>query len=257
MNESLKELKLSRQEEIFAARIKDMFVLCDRDNYCKFSGFLDLRQQKIASYVGLSISGADFSLYGGLENAERKVFGVFPDYIVDRDCEFPLTYIEISHSRPLNHRDFLGSFMSLGIKREMIGDIIVGNNKSFAVISSNMLSHITDNISKIGNVGVSIKECSKDEIPSAQNRFEEATVIVSSLRLDCIISGIFGKSRADSAKLVESERVNVNHELILECSKQVKTGDIISLRSAGKVIIGECNTKTKKGRLILCYKKYI
>ncbi len=257
MNESLRQLNLSREEEIFASHIEDLITICDRKNVPKFSGFLDLRQQKIAQYVASSVKAESFVLYGGFENAERKMFGVFPDYIIDHNNQFPIDYIEISHSRALTHRDFLGSLMSLGIKREVVGDIIAGENVSFVVVQNNMSVHIIDNLSKIGNVGVKMRLCSFDELGSVQNKFEEDIVIVSSMRIDCIVAALASKSRADSAKLVESERVSVNHEIVSLVSKSLSEGDTVSIRSVGKFVIGQISSKTKKGRLVLCYKKYI
>lgn len=257
MNESLRQLNLSREEEIFASHIEDLVSLCDRKNIPKFSGFLDLRQQKIAQFAASFVGADSLAFYGGFENAERKMFGVFPGYVIDKFSLFPIDFIEILHSRPLTHRDFLGSLMSLGIKREVVGDIIVGEDKSFVALQNNMSAHIIDNVSKIGNVGVKLRLCSADELGSTQNKFEEDTVIVSSMRLDCVVAALSSKSRADSAKLVLSERVNVNHEIVTSVSKCVSNGDTISIRSFGKFVIGQCNAKTKKGRLVLCYKKYI
>lgn len=257
MNESLRQLNLSREEEIFASHIEDLILICDRKNVPKCSGFLDLRQQKIAQYVAGSAKAESFVFYGGFENAERKMFGVFPGYVNDKFSQFPIDFIEISHSRTLTHRDFLGSLMSLGIKREIIGDIVVGEDKSFVVLQSNMSSHVIDNLSKIGNVGVKLRPCSLEELGSTQNKFEEDSVIVSSMRLDCVVAALSSKSRADSAKLVLSERVSVNHETVSSVSKCVSEGDTISIRSVGKFVIGQCSAKTKKGRLVLCYKKYI
>ncbi len=256
MNESLRQLNLSREEEIFASHIEDLVSICDRKNVPKFSGFLDLRQQKIAQFAA-SASADSLAFYGGFENAERKMFGVFPGYVNDKIGLFPIDFIEISHSRPLSHRDFLGSLMSLGIKREIVGDIVVGEDKSFVALQNNMSLHIIDNLSKIGNVGVKLRLCSLDELGSAQNKFQEDTVIISSMRLDCVVAALSSKSRADSAKLVLSERVSVNHEIVSSVSKCVSEGDTIYIRSVGKFVIGQCSVKTKKGRLVLCYKKYI
>ncbi|MEE1279656.1 MAG: hypothetical protein UHH95_02355, partial [Oscillospiraceae bacterium] len=91
----------------------------------------------------------------------------------------------------------------------------------------------------------------------SNERFEENSVIISSMRLDCVVAALTGKSRADSAKLVTSERVSVNHEIITSCSKTLYDSDVLSIRSFGKFIIGSCVSKTKKGRLVLLYKKYI
>ena len=257
MNDCLSQLHLSREEAVFAAKIEDCCNLCEKNNIPKFSGFLDLRQQKIAMFSASGISPDSFTMYGGYDGAERKMFGVFPDYITERIAQFPIIYLCVLHKRPLTHRDFLGSLMSLGIKRDIIGDIIVGEDKSYLVIQASMRDHIIDNISKIGNVGVKIAECSGDDLVFSQERFEENTVIVSSMRLDCVVAALTGKSRADSAKFVNSERVCVNHETITSCSKNVNCDDVLSIRSFGKFIIGSCESKTKKGRLVLQYKKYI
>lgn len=257
MNNALKGLSLSKEEAVFAARIEDLCSLCDRNNVPKFSGFLDLRQQKISEYAASGVLPNAFTFYGGYEGAERKMFGVFPDYIQDKNARFPMSYIKISHPRPLTHRDFLGSLMSLGIKREIIGDILVGEQDSFIILQTSMCDYILDNINKIGNVGVKLSLCEANEVIFSENRFEEKTEIVSSMRLDCVISALTNKSRSESEKLISSERVVVNNETITSCSKNVSEGDIISIRSFGKYIAGPCNSKTKKGRLVLSYKKYI
>lgn len=257
MNNALRELSLSKEEAIFAARIEDLCRLCDRNNIPKFTGFLDLRQQKISEYAASGFLPNSFSFYGGFDGAQRKMFGVFPDYIQDRNAEFPLCFVKISHSRPLTHRDFLGSLMSLGVKREIVGDILVGEDKSFIIIQSSMCDYVLDNVVKIGNVGVKLSICNSDEIVFSENRFEDRSEIVTSMRIDCVVSAFTNKSRSESEKLISSERVVVNDAIVSSCSKNVYEGDIISIRSFGKYIVGPVISKTKKGRLKLSYKKYI
>lgn len=257
MNEFLANLNLSKEELVFSSHIKDCIILSQKKNIPKFTGFLDLRQQKIAEITANQFAPNSFCFFGGFDDAERKIFGVFPDYIYDREGEFHISVLCFMHSRELFHKDFLGSLMSLGIKREIVGDIIVGSDKSFVYIQENMCEHIIENISKIGNVGVKISICDKGEVEFSEKRFLEETVIVSSLRLDCVVAALASKSRADSSKLILSERVFVNHEAVTSCSKQVLDGDVISIRSVGKFRIGQCLSKTKKGRNVLSYKKYI
>ena len=250
MIEHLKQLNLSRDEEILSSRIEDAFSFSERKRISKFIGFLDLRQQKIAEITACAIDPSAFVFYGGFENAERKMFGVFPDYIQDRSAEF-------SHANELSHRDFLGSLMSLGIKRDIVGDILVGEKISYIVVQSSFAKHIIDSVKKIGNVGVKIRECNENEVVVSKNRFEEQKAIVTSLRLDCVVAALCNKSRAEASKFVTSERVFVNHEIISSCSKNIDENDVISVRSVGKFKIGRCISTTKKGRLVLSYKKYI
>lgn len=256
MRQFLNSLNLSKEEWLFSSHIEDCVRLSEKNNRVKFSGFLDLRLQKIAKVTAESFNNS-FMLYGGFDDAERKMFGAFPDYVIDREEAFPISFIEFSYSRPLSHRDFLGSILSLGIKRELIGDILVGENKCYVIVQDSFAEHIVNSICKIGNVGVKARICSRNEAIFYESNFEENTVIISSLRLDCVISALCNKSRADASKFILSDKVMVNHESILSVSKTVCEGDVISVRSVGKFKIGEVISKTKKERLVLSYKKYI
>ena len=130
MNDYLLALHLTRDEVVFASHIEDLIGACESKNIPVFSQFLDLRQQNIAKACVESF-GLQKSFFGGYADAERKMLGIFPDYVQDGDIEksFPITALRISHSRKLSHRDFLGAFMSLGIKRELLGDILVSDTK--------------------------------------------------------------------------------------------------------------------------------
>ena len=257
MNNRLAQLNLNSEEKILSSRVEDFFSICERKNIPKFSGFLDLRQQKIALYTASGIKSSEFEFFGGYPGAERKMLGVFPDYITGHLSEFPIGYLEFMHSRKLSHRDFLGSLMSLGIKREIVGDIIVGEKKSYIIVQKSFCSHIIDNMSKIGNVGITVSECTEKDIVLVENCFDEDSIIVSSMRVDCVAAALLKISRADSAKFINSERVRINHEIADSCSKNVNAGDVLSICGVGKFIVGECTSKTKKGRFVLSYKKYI
>lgn len=247
---------LSKEETIFLSKIEDSIRICEKNNIPKFSCFLDLRQQKLASYQANSMSLTNYMFFGGFEDSERKMFGVFPDYIVDYKNAFPIDVIKIEHSRKILHRDILGTLMSIGVKRETIGDILVNENCSFVFAVTNMTEHIFNNISKIANVGVKLSLCDYSDVIIPENRFIKGTVIVSSLRLDCVVAALSNLSRADSAGLIQAEKVSVNGEIIKSVSKCISQKDVVSIRSFGKFIIGETEHVTKKGRLVLSYKKY-
>lgn len=258
MNDYLLALHLTRDEVVFASHIEDLARACESKNIPVFSQFLDLRQQKIAKACVESF-GLKKAFFGGYADAERKMLGVFPDYVQSDDIEdgFPITALRISHSRTLSHRDFLGAFMSLGIKRELLGDILVSDSESFLILSLRMCDYVIQNVNKIGNVGVKISGCELGEIKIPQQQLSNQTAIVSSLRLDCIVAALSNKSRADASKLVLAEKVSVNHQTASSVSKNVTEGDVLSIRSVGKFKIGAVVSQTKKGRYVLSYNKYI
>lgn len=74
------------------------------------------------------ISEIEFATGGGFPIAERVRTAIFPDYMAEEEVDFDTTILSIEGNFKMckvSHRDFLGSIMGLGIKRETIGDLIV------------------------------------------------------------------------------------------------------------------------------------
>ena len=97
-------------------------------------------------------------LYGGFQEAERKVAGFFPDYVeIDEQLPslFPLEPLtaRFREQDKLSHRDFLGSLMGLRISREMIGDILVGNGFAVFFVLNQAVPPILNEMKKVGRVG--------------------------------------------------------------------------------------------------------
>ena len=95
--------------------------------YTTFSDFLNMEEQ--SELLALRLN-SPFRLYGGYDGAERCI-AAFGDEC--NECQFPISFIKIEPSSKkfadkLTHRDFLGSLMGLGIKRETLGDIIIKDN---------------------------------------------------------------------------------------------------------------------------------
>ena len=80
---------------------------------------------------------------------------------------------------------------------------------------------------------------------------EEKTVIVSSMRLDVIISNAYNLSRNEANEFIESGLVSVNHIECMNNSKMIKENDCISVRHKGRVYVNEIVRKTKSDRLAI------
>lgn len=246
------------EDRLFAAHIADNAEICERRFITKFTAFLDDNQRETAKNVLSHIGFEDYLFYGGFDKASRCVLGFFPKYAEKDKKIFPITALEITYRNEskLSHRDFLGAFMSCGINRNMIGDIIVNEGKTVAFVYATVADSLLYELKKIGSVGVKITETESPEIEIIEN-FKEMDGTVSSLRCDCIVSFALKLSREKSANLIKSERLTVNGRICNSVSRELSCGDVFSVKGSGKFILSSINGITKKDRIHINVKKYI
>lgn len=92
----------------------------------------------------------------------------------------------------LTHRDYLGSLMGLGIKRESTGDILVRKDGADIIVLKEMASFIMMNMDKAGRARLQFEEVPVSELIVPEFHRIEVTESVSSLRLDNVLSAAFG-----------------------------------------------------------------
>ncbi|MCM1024389.1 MAG: YlmH/Sll1252 family protein [Prevotella sp.] len=248
--------RLSGEDRILVSHIADMADICEK-SYCpKFSVFLDERQAALAVSALNERGFGRYGFSGGYENASRKVLGVFPEYCGDE--KFPVSALTFRYREndKLSHRDFLGAFMSRQIKREMLGDIVVGKGRTTAFVYDTVKDVLLSEITKIGSVGVKAEEDSAPDLQIEQ-AFTEKNGSVSSLRLDSVLALAAGVSRGKAADIIKGGGVTVNYRIVESASHSLDSGDVFSARGFGKFILSSVNGKTKKDRFHITVKKYI
>lgn len=248
------------EDKLFAARLGDLVSRCERDGICCFSNFLDERQCAEAQRWCLNNSGAlMYTLYGGFPDAKRRILAVFPDYYQDYITdEFPIKCLTFTFRKEdrLSHRDFLGSFMGMRLKRDVIGDIIVDEGIAQAFVTDIAARLILSTVSKIGKTGV--KVCGDRPFQlEVKQEFRNISGTVASMRLDCVVSLAAGISRENAAKLIRSEKVDINHFKASSISQELHAGDVLSIRGCGRFILSDINGSTKKGRIHINLRKFI
>lgn len=223
----------------------------------QFIGFLDEAEVfKASSY--LKSKNAGYVFWGGHNEAERKILAFYPDYIVPEKLDYPISAISFLYRKgeELNHRNFLGSFMSLGLTRSSIGDILIEDGRCVAFIKREHEALFLQDLSKIGRVGVKVSAGFELPLPVAHN-FENLKGVVASVRLDCIVAFLMRTSREKACEAVRQGLVSVNHNEVSSVSDKLKTGDIISIRKKGRFVLDDCGPLTSKGRLVINARKYI
>ncbi len=246
-------------DALLEAKILDAIRLCNKTNQPRFVGFLDEREAGIAQQIVRREGFFQSSFWGGYEDAERVMFGAFPEYY-DQPAlsEFPLCAVTVSYRAcdTLTHRDFLGSFMACGITRASLGDILVGEGKSVVFVREEIAGYLLSQISKIGRVGIKISQGVQGELPQGRG-FQSIGAVIASARLDCVVAACCGLSREKAASLIRSGAVMLSHEEILSASAAVAEGDKISVRGKGRYVVDRVGPPTKKGRLSFQARKYL
>ena len=247
----------------FPARIEDMCALAVKRGRPVYSQFLNDREQYEAERILAGRSGIEAVFWGGNDACARKMLRVSEEesYLPGDMSDFPVYSLTLSFRKAdkPGHRDFLGAFMGLGIKRETVGDIFIGEGTAAVFCTKTARDMITDGLGTVGRVGVSVTDGLTEEAVSAVRpaSFEEITLTVASERADCVVSGITGLSREKTAAFIRSGGFLLNYAECGDVSRNVSEGDILTVRGHGKFSVsGEAGT-TKKGRLKLIIKKYI
>ena len=226
----------------------------------KLTNFLDPREQMILSSIIGKDNEVGLSFLGGTPYVERKRALVFPTYFEVEDDDFQLAIYEIKYPSKfvnISHRDVLGALMSLGVKREKFGDIILSDGCVQLILAKEISSYVELNLNSIGQAKVKVKRIPMDSLMTVQDVWDEKSVTVSSMRLDVILSEIYNMSRSKAVQFIEKNLIKVNWKTIENPSFQVEEGDYLSGRQLGrsKVISVEGSTKKGKIRLIIGIKK--
>ena len=194
-----------------------------------------------------------YQFEGGFSFAERKIACFGNEDLCGSSANPPITCVEIAplsqkFADTLAHRDFLGSVLALGIKREKTGDIIVFENRAYLICSNDIASFISDNLKCVKHTAVSCNMIKG--MPDIKQTMPELTeLVISSERVDSLISEVWNISRSESKILCIDEKVFINAMLTVNASKQLSPGDIVSVRGLGRIIYEGVLKATKKGRL--------
>ena len=240
-------------ETLLKKRLTELSHRAFERSYTTYSTFLNL--QEISILKSLKVD-SKYSLFGGYENADRCVAAFSNDEVYS----YPIVCIKIEplqqkFSDKLTHRDFLGALMNLGIERGMLGDIKIINNEGYLFCLDKISQYIVDNLSSIKHTSVKCKII--DDIPELFNQIpDEEEYIVSSLRIDTVVSAVFKMSRNSASQLINQEKIFINSKTVYKDSVQLKEGDVVSVRGYGKFIYSQTVNETRKHKMVVAIRLY-
>lgn len=203
------------------------------------------------------------NLYRFLNPNERQlVHNVFKDYYVyesDDYSEYRRVFVSFDEALPnfnitilkagyrdqeISHRDVLGALTSMGIERNVFGDIFITDSEIFVQVDSKMKEYIKS-LRQIRKDSILFEEV--DSLPTLEKeRKELITLSLDSLRIDALVSKAFKINREDVKVLIDQEKVKINFEPVRKYTLICKPCDIISVRGFGRIMFIETLGESKK-----------
>lgn len=154
----------------------------------------------------------------------------------------------------LSHRDVLGALLHLGIERELLGDLIVKEKEIFIFADKEIEAYIMSNLTRIKHSSVHFKPYEGTLSYTPEISYEHK--IVSSMRLDVLVSTLAKVSRKKAQQMIWSGQVKVDHLTLEETSYLCNNNSAISIRGYGRFHIKEVVKRTKKDHLVIEAGKY-
>lgn len=216
--------------------------------------FIDPRAQYILQTLVGRFPDLNVHFYGGY-SAERCRAIIAPNYYEPVRDDYELTLIELNYPEKfvtIQHQHVLGTLMSLGIKREQLGDIIVGKQIQF-VLTKQLESYIMMELTKIKGATVKLNVLSIEDMIQSKEQWQSFETTISALRLDVVLKEVIHKSREIAKSYILKKRVKVNHTIVESVDFQLEEGDLLSIQGFGRAKITQIGTRTKKDKLRITY----
>ncbi|QKY68966.1 RNA-binding protein [Lentibacillus sp. CBA3610] len=241
-----------KDEHPFIDQVFSWIEHVEKTYQMKLTDFLDPREQQIVDMlIGTSMEDLKVHKHGGSKNAERRRIIIAPMYEDVTEDSFQLSLLEASYHEKfvsLGHRDVMGAFLSLGIKRQKLGDINVEDGLIQIVMAGEISPYVLTNLTAIKRAKIKLEEQPLSSVAEKEVNWFESDLVVSSLRLDAIVKAIYKLSRKEASEFITKGLVKVNYKVTDDRKLILEAGDMLSLRGKGRSKIIGMNGRTKKDK---------
>ncbi|NLM83085.1 MAG: hypothetical protein GX189_00030 [Clostridiales bacterium] len=241
-------------EELLKKRLAELASRAAGQGRYTFSEFLTPAEQSALLGMGLK-SNAPFRLEGGYPDAERRVAVFGSEELCGYEAQPPIACVHIrprgaKFDKPVGHRDVLGALMGLGIRRGVLGDIVLRDGGAYVFCLEAIALFLAETLAEVGRVPVAAEVLEAlPELEAAEP--EEICVNVASERLDALVAAVWRLSRAESQELFYRQKVFVNGRAAENPSAAPQVGDIVSVRGFGRFLYRGVSGLSRKGRLFV------
>lgn len=248
-------------EKPFVDRAEEWIERSAQQHELKRTDFLDPRQAQILTILANRNSDVSIRLEGGYEQAERKRAIIGPDYRSLDDESVGISVLAVNGpgqaELELDHGDFLGALLGLGIKRDRIGDIHVHEHFCHIIVMDEIADYLNIHLRQVHRINVLTDVIPLTELQTVVPKLEEMSLSVASMRLDGIASDVYRISRTKIVDPIRAGRCRVNWKSEEDPSVQLREGDVVSIKGLGRFRVLEVDGMTKKGRIRVKIGKFI
>lgn len=207
--------------------------------------FLDPKELREISY---KLKKNDYNIYYPYKDSEKVI-------LYKKKIPEVLLY-EIKSKIPLRHQDILGTIFSLGISNELFGDILIINNHYYIYILPIARNYFESNLLTIKNSHIELIQLDIDTLSNYEREYEKLELIVSSNRIDTVISNLCNTSRSGIDDKIKKKEILLNNDLLKSNSYKLKDNDTFSIKKIGKFKFNRIIKQTKSKHIIVEILKY-
>lgn len=241
-------------EDPFIRRMEDLADRCERTSCVASTGFLTPAEQYVLKQWASPRKEVSLLLTGGRDGCERQCAFFLPFYLAPEgfDVSEQICAVKIqSYFGEPGHRDYMGSVLALGIRREWLGDFCIDGDAAWLFCLPSVEPVLRGELTHVGRCGVKVSACALGDVPMPERRVKPLSFTVKSLRLDAVTGEMFSLSRTAAAEQIRLGLVTLNYVPCTQVDAPVKEGDVISLRGKGKGSITALGGVSRKDRLFV------
>ena len=247
--------------QLLKARIQELAKAAYQQNRYTFTSFLTPAELAVVDELAKELSYIDFETFGGHEICERQMVRFGSQRSLGYEEAYPIAVLLIEplmekFAEELGHRDYLGAVMNLGIKREILGDIIIKGKSAYLFCEAEIADYIITNLDKVRHTNVKVSRM-EGEIDALKKELQDMEVLVSAPRFDAVVAAVAKISRKEALALFTEKKVLLNGRVCENNSMQLKEESVFSIRGYGKYVYAGSGTLTRKGKIYAQLKKYV
>lgn len=251
--ESIKD----KEMKMLVSSVLDKAIKFEKTDSISFTNFLNINELNIVKRAldYLNIKYFEFYINSYIE---KRNLAFIPEYLENKKDDIFKEHVSCIKIVPkvkgkLQHKDYMGAIYSLGIKREVIGDIIVRDSVAYFFCMKNVEEYFIYNLTSVGRQEIELKvlDLYSDEVKNLSSKFIEKDYIIPSLRVDAMLSEVYNLSRSETKEKIVKGDLYINDRNIFYPNTIISNGDIVSFRKCGKLRVGEEIRKTKNLNIVL------